>query len=212
MSYWPRHISEEHPPLVFVHIPKTAGTSIRDWYKHTYGKFEKSMHASRSHPVLERAAQHCASFSVVRNPYDLVYSWYRYKREMLGETRHRDPKELAAWEKGFSYWLPRYVDKVNYSPDKTGYRDFNPISPGYTQLSYLRNSTGAVDCTFTLRFERLQQDFAIVKDYARSTYDLPVKNVTQIESRDYRTAYDVATRRIVERIYSEDLEFFNYDF
>ena len=133
MSYYPANVS--YKPLLFIHIPKTAGTSVREWYKKRYGKFNKCMHGSIDHPVLREVSKTMPSFSIVRNPYDLVYSWYRYKSKMLKETRHRDPKELAAWHKGFDYWLQNYIDKINLTKDKQG--TFNKISPSFDQLSYL---------------------------------------------------------------------------
>lgn len=212
MSYWPKYIEEDVNPLLFIHIPKTAGLSIQQWYRKTYGKFNKCMHGSISHPVLQDINKRIESFCVVRNPYDLVYSWYRYKRQMLDETRHRDPQELAAWERGFDYWLQHYFEKINYTADKSREGEFNPISPSFTQLSYIRNSNGSPDINYTLRFERLSEDFQIIKSVSNSKHDLGFENKTQVEDRGYRTVYTVLSRRIVDSVYSEDLEYFNYDF
>ena len=212
MSYWPRQPVPNPKPLLFIHIPKTAGLSIQEWYRATYGKFNKCMHGSLKHPIVADINSRIESFCVVRNPYDLVYSWYRYKRQMLEETRHRDPKELAAWQRGFDYWLQHYFEKVNYTTDKTREGEFNPISPSFTQLSYITNTAGVPDINYVLRFENLQEEFKIIKHISNSEHDLGFKNRTSVSNRDYRQVYTVLSRRIVDSVYEEDLNYFNYDY
>ena len=211
MSYWPKS-STGAKPLLFVHIPKTAGLSIQQWYRSTYGKFYKCMHGSLNHPVLENVNNQMESFCVVRNPYDLVYSWYRYKQQMLEETRHRDPQEYDAWQRGFDYWLHRYFDKVNYTTDKTRPGEYNSISPSFSQLSYLKNSSGNIAVDYVLRFEKLDSDFKIIKEISGSNFDLGFTNQTRISNSDYRKVYTVSGRILIDSVYKEDLEYFNYDF
>lgn len=210
MSYWPKDKSTV--PLLFVHIPKTAGISVQKWYRSTYGKFHKSMHGGLSHPILSEVNKTMESFCVVRNPYDLVYSWYRYKRQMLNETRHKDPTELEVWDRGFDYWLPRYIEKVNYTTDKSRPGEFNPISPGFSQLSYLKNTNGNIVVNYVLRFETLEKDFEIIKEITGSKNGLGFENQTLITRSNYKNVYSVSNRILIDRIYSEDLEYFGYEF
>jgi hypothetical protein len=212
VSYWPKEYSNNPKSLLFIHIPKTAGLSIQQWYRKTYGKFHKCMHGKVSHPILADMNSRLESFCVVRNPYDLVYSWYRYKRQMLDESRHKDPQELAAWERGFDYWLQHYFEKVNYTVDKTRPGEFNPISPSFTQLSYIKNKNGVPDVNYALRFENLQQDFALIKTVTGSIHDLGFENRTLVQNTGYRKEYTVHSRRIVDGVYKEDLDYFNYNF
>jgi len=116
---------------VFIHIPKTAGISVQNWYRETYGKFHKCMHGDVNHHVLSHVNARMKSWCVVRNPYDLVHSWYRYKHQMLQESRHRDADEHAAWRKGFEYWLEHYIEKINYirKPNCIALIDADPDNP-----------------------------------------------------------------------------------
>lgn len=208
MSYFPKDTKKL--PILFVHIPKAAGTSVRKWYGKQYKKYHKCMHGSMSHPIIYNTSRTMPSFTIVRNPYDLVYSWYRYKRQMLDETRHKDPKELAAWEKGFEYWLERYKDKINFTKDNlTG--DFNKISPMYSQLSYCRSTKGKISVDYILQLENLKKDWNIIKELTNSTIDLEIHNKSDLQ-KNYREAYTPATKKIVEQYYQEDLDFFNYSF
>lgn len=182
---------------------------MRQWYKRVYGKYHKVMHGAVSHPVLQQVNEEITSFAIVRNPYDLVYSWYRYKRQMLNETRHRDPEELAAWNRGFEYWLERYVDKVNLT--KWGNNQYNPISPCFSQLSYLTNNKGRVCVNHILKLEQLESDWNIIKSITGSGLDLETVNQSVVTG-ERKSAYTARCRQLVEKYYGDDLEQFGYCF
>lgn len=207
MSYYPKANSQT--PLLFIHIPKAAGSSVRQWYKRAYGKYHKVMHGAVTHPVLEAANREMASFTIVRNPYDLVYSWYRYKRQMLDETRHRDPTELAAWNRGFEYWLERYVDKINLT--KWGNSQFNRISPCFSQLSYITNKQGRVCVDHVLKLEQLESDWKIIKSITGTDLDLVRVNQSRVTG-ERESAYTARCKQLVEKYYGDDLEQFCYSF
>lgn len=62
--------------LVFVHIPKTSGTSVADAI---YGD-KKSQHYPANELFRDPELRHLSSFSVVRNPYARLLSAYNYLR------------------------------------------------------------------------------------------------------------------------------------
>lgn len=208
MSYWPRN--PDPKPIYFVHIPKTAGISIQRWFKQRYGKFEKSMHADVRHDHLSQIARTMPGFCVVRNPFDLVYSWYRYKRQMLDEPRHYDKLELDAWNKGFDFWMENYFTKINYSNDKYLKGNLNPIGPSKTQLDYITDN-GRVVVKYHCRFESLSNDIRKVNNIVGGTAGVPHENKTILQ-KDYRSAYSSQSKKIVEQAYKKDLEFWGYDF
>jgi len=206
MSYYPTNSNDS--PLLFIHIPKTAGTSVRHWYKQRYGKFHKCMHGTVSHPVLKKVLTEMPSFAIVRNPYDLVYSWYRYKEKILKETAHRDKTEQWAWNRGFDFWLQRHAEKVNFVVDKQG--SVNPISPSFSQLRYLSIS-GKIMVDHVLKYERIDSDWDTVNQLANCNISLPKTNITERQG-NYRSAYTPESKRIVEKYYRTDLEKFSYIF
>jgi len=167
------------------------------------------MHGAVTHPVLEAVNREMESFSIVRNPYDLVYSWYRYKHQMLRETRHRDPVESAAWNKGFEYWLERYIDKINLT--KWGNDQYNPISPCFSQLSYLIDAKGKVVINHILKLEHLASDWSLIQSITGTNIDLEKTNQSVITG-EREFAYTPRCKQLVERYYGEDLEQFKYAF
>jgi hypothetical protein len=212
MSYWPKNTSGWHQPMLFIHIPKTAGISVQKWYRNTYGKYHKCMHGDVNHPIIKTVNETMPSWCVVRNPYSLVHSWYRYKRQMLEEKRHRDLDEIVVWRKGFDYWLQDYFTKFNYSSDKTRPGMTNEISPSKTQLDYICNHDGKIVVDHIIQLENINEQFNTINDIAGSYEELGHANKTKISIRDYRYAYTPSSRKIVEKAYKLDLEKFNYDF
>lgn len=208
MSYWPKN--KDPYPILFVHIPKTAGLSIKQWYGHRYKKYYKCMHAGVQHPLIRSTAKQMPSFAVIRNPFDLVYSWYRYKRKMLDESRHKDPRELAIWNKGFNPWMEKYFTKVNRTVDKTS-KGYNNMSPSFSQSSYLFFGNKQL-IEHILRFESLSSDFEKIKQLVHTDIGLGYTNKTVIQNRDYRSVYSADSRNMVEQYYRHDLETFSYDF
>lgn len=202
MTYWPKKETED--ALVFIHIPKTAGLSVQNWMRGRYGKVHKAMHADVLHPIVNQKIQKLESFCVVRNPYDLVYSWYKYKLKMLMEVRHRDEVELKVWYEGFEPWLLRYFNKYNYSNDKsTG--GTNAISPSKTIFDYIMiNNQIKVD--HCIRFENLAEEMKKL-----GGPKIEHKNKSR-SINSYRNAYTPACKDLVEKAYSRELEYFGYSF
>lgn len=69
--------------IVFIHIPKAAGTSIAGLL---YGKRNGHLKAEYVSTCLGKAYREKYSFSVSRNPYDRLVSAYNFARQ--GETKH----------------------------------------------------------------------------------------------------------------------------
>lgn len=206
MSYWP--LLDDPTPVLFVHIPKTAGISIQKWYRSRYKKFQKCMHGGVENPAIATKLEQMPSFTVVRNPWDLVYSWYRYKRQMLEEKSHWDANERRVWAKGFNPWMEQYFTKVNWTKDKaTGGR--NPMSPSFSHLKYI-GSTDRI--TEILRFENLDREWAKVKKLANTDLELGYENKTQVVPVSRKRIYSHDSRLMVEKAFSDDLKVWDWSF
>jgi chondroitin 4-sulfotransferase 11 len=178
--------------VIFVHIPKTAGTSIGHWLggKHIMG-----------HPKLETLLEHPGNddrftFTVVRNPWDRALSGWMYLFHKKDRTtifqEYIDETPVPTFEE-FIFSL----DKV-----KTGDTWFTGATP---QVEWFRSGVDTV-----LRFETLERDFRNIKERLGNFKRLPHLNAS--EHSHYREYYTPETRAYVAEIAEEDIREFEFTF
>jgi hypothetical protein len=202
-------------PMTFIHVPKTGGTSFTRWVvENKIPHDNQGMHA----PLYKISAaweNPGYTFAFVRNPYDRLVSYFNYvgqqaliKLEILAQDRtpkkRIDPDiELAIlkdYRQGFHYWLTREYHRIPTA-----------LTTDKTFQNWRRSQTWWVNgCDRIIRTEDLATEFEWIKSYFRVSVDLPRINVSQ--RGDYRDYYNDETRDIVQKMYGEDLDKFNYVF
>jgi hypothetical protein len=96
----------------------------------------------------------------------------------------------------FSEFAHRFVGKRHLKP----------------QTYWLKNTSGKINLDFIGKFERLEDDFNIVTT-ALGLADTSLPHVLKAkEKADLEEVYDEPTRRLVQKAYSEEIEFFGYSF
>ena len=187
-------ISDGHK-FIFIHIPKTAGTSLcniflkEKAYIHTKkGRYYQS-HVSVKDLEITNSDEldKYFTFSFVRNPWDIMVSWYKF-RKCRNLSFDKFLTEYKIKNK-YTYWLPETLYQTDFLLDEND----NPL----------------VD--FIGRFENLQQDFNIICDKIGIPHQkLPHKNKTK--HKHYTEYYDDETRQIVAEKFAKDIEYFGYEF
>lgn len=217
MSYWPRRKNALNP-ILFIHIPKTAGTSIRKWFKQTYGKIDDLIHAPVSHPTISNLNKAMPSFTIIRNPYDRAYSFYKYRKQILELHVANRPSyvaELEVWNKGFDAWIENYLhrpwtvfdgDLKIYYPGGVG-----DLAPWANMIDYISLDNSVV-IDHIIKIENLDEDFKIIKDITKSNHNIPHKNKSNNQMGHYSKVYTSLSKKIVENLYEKDLNYFNYNF
>lgn len=187
--------SGRNGPYIFIHINKTAGTSIGN----AIGLPVK--HHQTAREVISSIGRDkwdtAYKFTLVRNPWDKVVSHYEYRRK-------RDKTEVATRGISFSEWV-----KKTYGPDKDSFYYNNPKA-FQPQVEWLKNDEGKIDIDFIGKFETINEDFDQIKKAIGLEAELPHLNASKREG--YRSYYDAETREIVALWFREDIEAFGYQF
>ena len=182
-------------PFIFIHINKTAGTSIG----RAIGLPVK--HHLMATEVIDRigvdAWDQAYKFTVVRNPWDKVVSHYEYRRK-------KNKTEIATRNVPFSEWV-----KKTYGPDKDPFYYNNPRS-FQPQADWLKDHEGRISMDYVIRFESINEDYEHVKKAIGLDADLPHLNASK--RAGYDAYYDAETRAIVAHWFREDVEAFGYAF
>jgi hypothetical protein len=196
-------INHDHK-FVFIHIPKTAGTSIERFFGHNAfhkkfrtgipnkeimigfdsesGKYFQHLTLSEIHDLLGDGIASYFSFGFVRNPWSKIVSSYSFYKDR-GFNCFKDFL-LSSKIPDQSHLIPQY----------------NFLFDGDRQL---------VD--FIGRFENRDSYFELVCQKIGVPYEkLPCNN--KGDHNHYTEYYDDETRQIVSEKYAKDIEYFGYEF
>lgn len=193
---------------VFLHIPKTAGTSIetalglRDGPTGGWLPGACEVVGRTKHHVLPKAIpRNYFVFTFVRDPWDRILSYYMFRREPRNEGRKNILQ--AEREMSFEDWL------MNLDRFRRHWRinaAFNiAVAPQAETVGALPHLVG--------RFERLADDLAEVGRRI-GVHPAPLRNVnpTTRKREPYAHYYTDAARELVADLYREDIERFGYRF
>jgi hypothetical protein len=184
-----------HGPFVFIHVNRTAGTSIG----RAVGLPRKHHLTVREVIAMVGAAdwERAYRFSIVRNPWDKVVSHYKHRVRTNQTGLGERPIPFRDWV------------AATYGPDKRlPYYDqpkmFQP------QVEWLRDNAGRIRLEFIGRFEDVCGAYRQIAQRLELTGELPHCNGT--ERTDYRTFYDDRTAEVIGDWFAEDVAEFGYRF
>ena len=175
--------------FIFIHIPKTGGTSIEKF-------FDTKLNYDLKHLTNVEYDEECVNcngyikFSVIRNPWERMVSYWNYRQSVAWAT---DDGEI-----------PIFTDWMKFVHQKKS-------RPLLTMFDFLRDKTDTIKNIHLIRFENLQEDFDIVCDKIKiPKQELPHSN--NRNHKHYTEYYDDETREIVAEKYAKDIEYFGYKF
>lgn len=216
---------------IFIHIPKCAGTSIEEVLGHFEPPVKRGDQDHRSvrmiqKPILSSYKPFLKNnttsllqrlnynrkeysnpnnkltltkeqynlyykFTIVRNPWARAYSWY--KNVINDEYKQ---KELN---------VSSEITFKNYLKLAAGKRHLRP------QTYWLKDYSGKIPLDFIGRFESLNEDFEIVREKLNLP-QLKLPHNLKGNTKDYRNYYDEECKKIIEEVYKEEIDIFNYRF
>lgn len=214
ISLQPAMIVNSRYGFVFVHVPKAAGTSVREalqslegtrpeWTtqsKHeTLADFDRQVR-ERQQPrdrIFRRHPRRYFRFCFVRNPWDRLVSLHRY---LLGQ--HAERLGLVGCT------LADLLERLD-----RGDEAIRSLHSMRQQADFLTLPGGRMRIDFVGHFEHLGADFAsILGRIGCPPLTLGHANTSAHAGQDYRPAFDERLRRIVERTFADDIRHFGYEF
>jgi len=222
--------------LLFIHIQKTAGSSLARLLKSQapdtrpfLGQHDHALWAKRH---LGSEWDEYYKFAFVRNPWDRLVSWYEMIRQdgTLLPSYKRLPFEMIRRNGRVFPWSQRFLQRKHYKPvwqyvlrNSTNFDEFllnctdiiddvdGKRSFMYNQLDYIANEDGDIIVDFVGKFENLEHDInAVLKALRLESRPLP--HVNKSQHGHYSEYYTEETKNLVAERYSRDIQFFRYQF
>lgn len=197
--------------FLFIHIPKTAGTSIRqvlepygvtDYLAYSRG-LEKYVSVKRKFPphlsyagaaeVLTMDLSCFYKFTFVRNPWDRFVSMYEYFRKDMKHAMH--PRCMSC---SFGEFIGDVTARRATFDTKN-------------QIDYIVPPPRLGPMDFVGKMENIEHDFSIIcRTLGIENAQLPVLNTTS--RQHYKSYYNDALRREVEKHCRAEIEAFGYTY
>ncbi|WP_413284607.1 sulfotransferase family 2 domain-containing protein [Vibrio sp. MA40-2] len=183
--------------FLFIHIPKTAGTSILDALSIDFRQhYDYRVYKAANPKAFNKAFKFC----FVRNPYQRVISTYNYLKQTDGEEVDIYLKNLIEQE------CPTFESFVNY------FINHNKVSlhPLFRpQYSFIYDIDGSCKVDFIGRFENIADDFKTICQKINVEFNLPNKNRSKNKLTISPLNQELAD--IIYSCYQQDFILFNYD-
>lgn len=194
--------------LIFVHIQKTGGEAIATALGQNVSPAEKHFFARELRDLYgEEAWASYFKFSVVRNPWDRLVSWWaaidRQRPRFQGVRFNKFQDFVLKSAHTFEEFLEQCDEEiVDNDGRKWIYRN---------QLDYLTDASGRQIVDFVGRFELLQSDFNQVMQRVLGK-SIPLPRVNASTHGIYTDYYTPALAEKVAQHYAADIEAFGYKF
>lgn len=181
---------------LFIHIPKTAGSSIiYSGAKTVFG-----------HKTLQYYLKWCPSniqfpltFTIIRNPYDRIFSAYHFLKN--GGKNEYD-----------RMWARKYIfntkDINEFIEDKLHDKRVLNWIHFRSQTEFVTNKSGNIAVDHLIKFEELKSKWPKFAINAGLKHKLPLRNKTNYNVRNVEL--NEKSKRLIANIYRQDFESLNY--
>ena len=191
--------------LAFIHINKTAGSSI-----------ERAMgwvHDESSHMTVKELStvidlRQFYKFSFIRNPYDKIVSQYHHRKQNM--------KDEVLKDLTFKDWV-KNLDELGFGIKGTGNQcAWLSLQDWIWDVEKQEYTTRPDEIKFAVDFigyfEELQSDWKELQDEVKIFPYIKLPHRRKSKHNHYREYYDDETQEIIYKRFEDDFKVFNYKF
>lgn len=183
---------------IFIHIPKTAGTSI---VKALFGNDSRHVPCVEYERANRRKFKRYFKFAFARNPWARLHSAYEFLKK--GGMNEMD----AAWA---ASTLAPYASFEEFVVQGLRRPEIRKWIHFQSQVSFVEDESGRIAMDYIGRVENIAADFAVIQQRLGIGGSLVHLNRSTIGS--YEQAYTAEMIDIVANVYERDVQAFGYTF
>jgi len=195
----------------YVHIPRTAGTSISSWLmRNISGSLKPKNHESHESAslLLKEYPEINYFFTIVRNPWSRAVSMYRFHTTKVPKEINLDffSNDVKAFDE-----FKQKVKSISFEEYVTEYINF----PSNAWYNITTTQTKWLDLPMDLivKYENLNIEFEKIQKLFRNNSPLLHLNKHNHPNENHYTSfYNEYTKKRIAEIYAEDIETFKYKF
>lgn len=185
---------------IFIHIPKTAGVSL---VKSIFGDVTLEGHRSVSFykQVFGTKYSDFFTFTIVRNPWERLYSAYKFLEKGGMNTHDKNAFEahLSIYKNFECFVLNGLNKKIIWE-----------IMQFIPQYDFVCDNNGKIIVDYVGKFENLKKSVNEINDILNLNFELEHHNKTN--KKNYKDIYTTEMIEKVHHIYQKDIDIFEYSF
>ena len=201
--------------FIFIHIPKTGGSTIKRHLVPMRGNTNTLMHPHILDYIDKLPeTSDFFKFTCIRNPWELVVSRYFYRLKLIenakGNSRVKNPdatfdefvKNEEIFVNSFKSWV---------SPKSEAFKMYEEGRSFGSQYDLLSDSDGNMLMDKIIRYENFENELNnLLVAMGIITYDK--FHLNKSNHANYQMYYDQETRKIIADRFVKDIDYFKYSF
>ena len=211
--------------IIFIHIPKVGGESIRSFFSNDDRNISKHATARQIRDYIGKDLwDEYFKFSFVRNPFSQVVSMYHHLRKTLlypDQTKRKygkrimHPKKacLIAIKHSFNTYVKRIYKEKQIQDEALRTKSW-PVNHFQPLSEWITDEEGRIIVDFVGKLESIDEDFQFVcrKIGYKGHKGLKLPHLNASTHASYQALYDIETKAIIEKFFKRDLSLFDYYF